>query len=534
MHLAVRRLEVPFEDPISMTTKPWFLRYDRANLPKDLFASLVVFLVALPLCMGIAIASGVPPALGLITGIVGGLVAGFLAGSPLQVSGPAAGLTVIVYEIIHQHGLGMLGVIVLAAGAMQVLAGLLKLGVWFRAISPAVVRGMLAGIGVLIVASQLHVLVDDAPRKSGVANILAIPEALWKGIVPLDGSSHHLAAAVGIATIAVIVGWSFMPKQLKVIPAPLVGVTFAALVVAVFQLPIQLIELPANLWSAVQWPTLANLGQIVEGPILLAAVTLAVVASAETMLSATAVDAMHQGERTNYDQELIAQGVGNSICGALGALPMTGVIVRSGANVQAGAKSQLSAVIHGFWILVFVAALPFVLSRIPTTALAALLVYSGFKLIAPKSIMELKQYGWTEVGICLATIVGIVATNLLEGIIIGLALAVAKQFYTLSHLDIRLDQRGTDWVLRLRGAATFVSLPKLTAALERVPTNAHLYVELEGLHSIDHACLELLGNWTQQHRVSGGDVTMEWDALENTLQSRRPSSLKRETAPLRS
>ncbi|MFN3431994.1 MAG: SulP family inorganic anion transporter, partial [Candidatus Sericytochromatia bacterium] len=208
--------------------------------------------------------------------------------------------------------------------------------------------------------------------------------------------------------------------------------------------------------------------------------------------------------------------------------------VRSGTNVLAGARSQLSAVMHGTWILILVAALPFVLSRIPTTALAALLVYSGFKLIAPKSIIALKQYGWTEVAICLATIAGIVATNLLEGIIIGMVLAIAKQFYTLSHLDVRLDQRGIEWVLRLRGAATFVSLPKLAAALERVPADAHLHVELEGLHSIDHACLDLLGNWAQQHRSTGAEVTMEWDALEHTLQARRPSSLKRETAPLRS
>jgi MFS superfamily sulfate permease-like transporter len=507
--------------------RPWFLRYDRANFPKDLFSSLVVFLVALPLCMGVAIASGVPPALGLITGIIGGIVAGALAGSPLQVSGPAAGLTVIVYEIVHQHGLGMLGVIVLMAGLLQLAAGMLKIGPWFRAISPAVVQGMLGGIGLLIIASQVHVLVDDKPRSSGVANLLAIPEAIWKGIVPLDGSSHHLAAAVGLATLAVIVAWGFMPKQVKAIPAPLVGVVFATLVVAVFKLPVALITLPNNLWTAVQFPTFANFSHILEGPILIAAVTLAIVASAETMLCATAADAMHSGERTNYDQELISQGVGNMLCGVVGALPMTGVIVRSGANIQAGARTRLSAVMHGAWILVFVAALPFLLTRIPTTALAALLVYSGFKLLAPKTILGLKRYGKTEVAICLATIVAIVATNLLEGIMIGVALALAKQLYTLSHLEVRLEEgQGHDKVLYLKGAATFVGLPKLAATLQRVPAKAHLHVEMEGLYSIDHACLELLSGWAEQHRAAGGDLTLEWDTLHHTLQRSRPSSLK--------
>lgn len=503
------------------------MRYDRAHFPKDLFSSLVVFLVALPLCMGVAIASGVPPALGLITGIVGGLVAGALAGSPLQVSGPAAGLTVIVYEIVHQHGIGLLGVIVLLAGLMQIAAGALKIGPWFRAISPAVVQGMLGGIGVLIIASQIHVLVDDAPRSSGVANLLAIPEAVWKGLVPMDGSSHHLAAAVGVATLALIVAWGFMPKQFKVIPAPLVGVTFATAVVAAFGLPVALIALPDNLASAITWPTLATLSHAFETPILLAAVTLAVVASAETMLSATAVDAMHNGERTDYDRELIAQGVGNMVCGAVGALPMTGVIVRSGANVQAGAQSRLSAVMHGCWILLFVAALPFVLTRIPTTALAALLVYSGFKLLAPKAILGLKAYGRSEVAICLITIAAIVATNLLEGIMIGVALALVKQLYTLSHLEVRLEGDGHDKILHLKGAATFVGLPKLAAALQRVPADAHLRVEMEGLYSIDHACLELLNGWADQHKAAGGDLTLEWDTLHHTLQRRRPSRLKR-------
>ena len=193
---------------------------NRSEWTKDFLASIVVFLVALPLCMGIAIASGVPPALGLITGIVGGLVVGFLAGSPLQVSGPAAGLAVVVYQAVQDHGLAALGVIILGAGAIQLAAGLLKIGQWFRAISPSVIHGMLAGIGVLIFCSQFHVMVDDAPRANGIQNLISIPESIYKGLFPFDGSTHHIAAAIGLLTIVSLLAWNrFKPAQLRMVPA---------------------------------------------------------------------------------------------------------------------------------------------------------------------------------------------------------------------------------------------------------------------------------------------------------------------------
>jgi MFS superfamily sulfate permease-like transporter len=198
------------------------------SFKQDLLASVVVFLVALPLCMGIAIASGVPPenaaAVGIITGIVGGLLVGLVAGSPLQVSGPAAGLAVIVGQFIAEHGFATLGLIVVVAGAVQVLAGLLRLGQWFRAMSPAVIQGMLAGIGMLIFAAQFHVMVDDKPPGSGVKfggviNLYTIPEAVWKG---LTEDVHQAAAGIGLLTILVIVGWTlFAPKKLRSCPLPL-------------------------------------------------------------------------------------------------------------------------------------------------------------------------------------------------------------------------------------------------------------------------------------------------------------------------
>jgi MFS superfamily sulfate permease-like transporter len=498
----------------------------KQTFAKDFLASIVVFLVALPLCMGIAIASGVPPALGLITGIVGGLVVGFLAGSPLQVSGPAAGLTVLVWEMVQQHGLGMLGAIVLLAGVLQMLMGLLKMGQWFRAISPAVIQGMLAGIGVLIIASQIHVMVDDGPKGSGWKNLLSIPEAFYKGVMPLDGSSHHLAAAVGLATMALVFAWSYAPKKWQIVPAPLVAVVAVTLGAAFLALPVKYVNVEGNLFSVTTFPTMEALGNLLSPAIIGSALALCFIASAETLLCATAVDRLHQGERTQYNKELFAQGVGNSVCGLLGALPMTGVIVRSTANVSAGGKTRASAIMHGVWILGLVTLAPFLLNRIPTTALAAVLVYTGFKLLSPKAVRELKPYGWKEVAIYLATIVGIVATNLLVGVLIGLGLALLKLLYNFSHLEVRMHTapQTNQTTVTLDGAATFVRLPKLAAALEAIPAGTVVEINIEKLRYIDHACLDLIANWRKQHIARDGHVEAPWEDLRQRSQEGAPAA----------
>ena len=242
---------------------------------------------------------------------------------------------------------------------------------------------------------------------------------------------------------------------------------------------------------------------------------IAVVASAETLLCATAVDQMHQGPRTRYDRELLAQGAGNVVCGFFGALPMTGVIVRSSANVQAGARTRLSAILHGIWLLIFVAGLAFLLRLVPTASLAAILVYTGFKLVNPKSIKELRRYGWGEVMIYAATVSTIVVFDLLTGVLVGIGLAAAKLLYTFSHLAVELNPNpGTNQVtLSLQGAATFVRLPRLASELEKVPERAELHVDLQHLDYIDHACLDVLMNWAKQHESTGGTLVVDWESL---------------------
>ena len=248
----------------------------------DFLASIVVFLVALPLCMGIAVASGAPVSAGLITGILGGIVVGILGGAPLQVSGPAAGLAVIVWELIHKHGFEAIGAIILVGGLIQIIAGLAKLGGWFRAVSPAVIHGMLAGIGVLILVGQFHIMLDDAPKGSGIKNILAIPDAVMKGIMPLDGSSHHLAALIGIMTIVSMVLWNnYRPKKLKALPGPLIGVVVGSLVAAALQMKVSFVQVPENFLATIKplsWDLF--LASISRTETLLAGAALALLASA--------------------------------------------------------------------------------------------------------------------------------------------------------------------------------------------------------------------------------------------------------------
>ena len=467
----------------------------RSWLLRDVSASLVVFLVAMPLCMGIAIASGVPPERGLLTGIIGGIVVGLLSGSPLQVSGPAAGLVVMVFAIVEDYGIGALGPILLLAGALQCLAGALRLGRWFRAISPAVVHGMLAGIGVLIVAGQLQVLVDNKPQAGGLDNLLAAPGA-FLGLLPLDGAGGEAALLVGLVTIGVMVGWEKLrPAALRLIPGALLGVGAGTALAAALALPVLHVSVPDRLWDAVTLPNGEAFSQMLQPGLLLTALALAFVASAESLLSASAVDRMQDRVRTNYDRELFAQGVGNGLSGLLGGIPMTGVIVRSSANVQAGAVTRLSTILHGFIILVFVALLPGFLRLVPTAALAGVLVVTGWRLIGVHHLLDLlRNHGRMPAAIWVATFVGVVTTDLLTGVLAGLALSVVESVWPLRRPGFRVRQvdTGAGTELRLAGTATFMRLPQLLSAVEAAPADRDVRIRTRGLWHIDHTFASML------------------------------------------
>jgi MFS superfamily sulfate permease-like transporter len=486
------------------------------TLPRDLLASLVVFLVALPLCMGIAIASGVPPAKGLITGIVGGLVVGMLAGCPLQVSGPAAGLAVIVFELVRGHGLDALGPVLFLAGLIQLAAGIGRVGAWFRMISPAVVSGMLAGIGVLIILSQSHVLVDAQPKPGGLQNLLALPRSALDAITSpgLDGAKA--AGLVGIATIALMWAWDKLrPARLRFVPGALIAVFATTAMALLSGLDLRRVDVPSNLLDAVDLLGASGFAQLAQPSVLLLALTVALIASAETLLSASAVDRMHDGPRTQYNRELGAQGIGNLICGLLGALPMTGVIVRSSANVQAGARTRLSTVLHGAWLLLFIAMLPGILRLTPVAALAGVLVYTGFKLVDARQIRQLSGYGWGSVAIYFATMLTIVASDLLTGVLVGFGASLLRLAWNASrlHTELRQDAGSREAFLSLQGAATFLRVPHLSSVLERVPPGTRLHLDVEQLRHVDHACLDLLQEWARSGEAQGSELVVDWNHL---------------------
>lgn len=490
--------------------------------PKDFLASVVVFLVALPLCLGIAIASGAPPMTGLITGIIGGIVVGWLAGSPLQVSGPAAGLVALVAEIITDYQMQGLGLILILAGVLQSLAGFLKLGQWFRAISPAVIQGMLAGIGVLIVGSQIHVMLDVTPESNGLANILSIPQTLTKGVFPQENATHLWAAMIGAISFAVITLWNLLPAKVKLIPASLMAVMVGVIIAQWVNFPIRYVELPGSILSGLTLPTLNSVGLLADPQVWVWVLTIAIVASAETMLSVTAVDHMQDGPRAHYDKEMIAQGVGNTLCGLVGALPMTGVIVRSSANVHAGAQTRLSAVLHGVWLLGLVSFFPKVLELIPTASLAAILVYTGLRLVSISAIRRLWGIAKTEVLIYAVTLVMVVGTNLLEGVIAGSLVAILKLLYTLSDLTGKSVENEDGSVnVYLKGSATFLSLPKLVAILEQQPPGRQLTIYIDELNYFDYSCLEALESLEHQYHLSGGVLSVEWQALRDKLPGKK-------------
>ncbi|MFV2070473.1 MAG: SulP family inorganic anion transporter, partial [Pirellulales bacterium] len=425
----------------------------------------------------------------------------------------------------------------------------------------------------LSISGDLHRAVDVAWEKSRaalkdlegrVADAHASQAAVQRSLEDVVNTlkNHDWAAKIGLLTIAVLVVWRVLiPKKptggaetaraasagpertrfvgvlattFRLVPAPLVAVALATSVATLLSLPVLYVEVPDNLWSEVHFPSMSVLRSVPWQVLLQAGIVLAVVASAETLLCATAVDKMRPELRTKYDRELAAQGVGNMLCGALGALPMTGVIVRSAANVDAGGQTRLAAILHGLWLLLFVSVLAFLLRMIPTASLAAMLVYTGYKLVNLQAIRELRKYGWGEVGVYGVTVVTIVVADLLTGVITGIALSAAKLLYTFSHINVRLDVAHAESkaVLSLEGAATFIRLPRLATELERVPDNVELHVDFEHLDYIDHACLDLLMSWAKQHEATGGSLVIDWDSLHASVHEEtrnKQRSLRRTT-----
>ncbi|MET7475039.1 SulP family inorganic anion transporter [Streptomyces sp. NPDC005648] len=470
----------------------------------DVSASVAVFLIALPLSLGIALATGAPLQAGLVAAAVGGLVAGRLGGAPLQVSGPAAGLTVVTADLIHRYGWRTTCAITVLAGLAQLGLGCLRVARTALAVSPAIVHGMLAGIGVTIAVAQLHIVLGGTPQSSVLANLRALPAQL--------AHLHPASVAVSLLTLALLLLWPRIPgragRLLRRIPAALVAVTGATAAASLAGLGVPKVDLPS--WSS------HALAGLPEGPALgLAAAVLSttLVCSVQSLLGAVAVDKMAAARpgltarvgRCDLNRELLGQGAANIVSGALGGLPVAGVAVRSSANVHAGAVSRNSTMLHG--VLVVIAALLMVpvLELIPLASLAALVMAVGIQMVSLHHIRTVTRH--REVLVYAVTTLGVVILGVLEGVGLGIAVAVAVAMHRLAHTRItHAEQEGAHHI-RVRGQLTFLAVPRLSRALHLVPQGAHAVVRLDGSF-MDHAAYESLQDWQHTHTAQGGTVEL--------------------------
>ncbi|MDQ4110580.1 MAG: bifunctional SulP family inorganic anion transporter/carbonic anhydrase [Actinomycetota bacterium] len=490
----------------------------RQTIRFDVPASLVVFLVAVPLSLGIAVASGAPVAAGLIAAAAGGIVAGLFGGSPLQVSGPAAGLTVVVAETVAEFGWEATCAITVMAGILQVVLGATRLGRYALAISPTVVSAMLAAIGISIVLGQLNVALGGRSQSSAFENL--------KHIVGNAQEPNIHAILAGLGVIGILLAWPRLPQRVRAVPGQLVAIVALTLLAAAWLPGAERVELGGDLLDEIGSVALPEGTPLaVAGAVL----TVALIASVESLLSAVAVDKLHGGPRSNLNRELVGQGLANSASGALGGLPVTGVIVRSSTNVAAGARTRASAILHGVWVLLFALVLVGLVEQIPLAALAGLLIMMGTGLVRPADISQAHARG--ELWIYGLTIAGVLALNLIEGVLIGLVAALVLVLWRLVHvrIDVRPAGLATDgrekWLVEVHGSLSFLATPKLVSRLDEIPEGQ--VVELDLLVDyLDPAGRDQLDHWRVRYEAADGTVLVEHSGPHGDEAPRHERALK--------
>ncbi|MYZ11610.1 transporter [Streptomyces sp. SID2999] len=484
----------------------------------DVSACIAVFLIALPLSLGIALATGAPLQAGLVAAAVGGIVAGRIGGCPLQVSGPAAGLTVVTADLIHQYGWRATCGITVLAGLAQLGLGCLKVARGALAVSPAVVHGMLAGIGITIAVAQVHIVLGGRPDSSVLTNLRALPAQL----------AHLDPAAVVISalTLTLLLAWPRIPDPvgslLRKVPAALVAVVGATVAAALTGLTLPRVDLPS--WRS---HALAGLPQGPTLGIVAAVLTTTLVCSVQSLLGAVAVDKLAAGRtgparvgRSDLDRELLGQGAANIVSGALGGLPVAGVAVRSTANVNSGAVSRNSTMLHGGLVVIAALLLVPLLEQIPLASLAALVMAVGIQMVSLNHIRTVTRH--REVPVYAATTLGVVCLGVLQGVLLGIAVAVALALHRLTHTRITHEEKeGVHHVL-VRGQLTFLAVPRLSRALHRVPHGTRAVVELDGSF-MDHAAYEALQDWRSSHTARGGSAELK-DRRTGVRSAGTPSS----------
>ena len=479
-------------------------------LRHDLPAGLSVFLVALPLCLGIALASGAPLYAGLLSGIIGGLVVSLISGSQLAVSGPGAGLTTLVAaSIISLGDYKVFLLAVMIAGFFQLLLGLLKLGAIANYFPSSVIKGMLAAIGIILISKQIPLALGyDQPDfwTSGFLQLFSSKSFLGN----IEKFSHHITkGAILITTISIIILVLFQQsflKKLKVIPAPLVVVVIGIITNFLFTNAVsdfslkktQLVNIPTNIFASITFPDFSKLFSTSE--IWKDGLIIGLLATLETLLCIEAIDKLDKQNRiTSVNRELVAQGIGNMTCGLLGAIPMTAVVVRGAANVDAGGRTKLSAFTHGLFLLLAVLLVPFLLNKIPYASLAAILLVTGYNLTKPKLFRNMWSLGWKQFIPFVLTIIVILSTDLLIGVSIGLLISIyfiVQNNFKAEYLITNTQRNGIETqYIKLNSNVTFLNKVKLRKALDEVPEYSVLTIDGSECNFIDYDILEIISEY---------------------------------------
>jgi MFS superfamily sulfate permease-like transporter len=477
----------------------------------DFPSSIVVFLVALPLCLGIALASNAPLFSGIIAGIIGGIVIGSLSGSQLSVSGPAAGLTAIVAAAILKlptFETFLLAVVI--CGALQLVFGFIKAGVIGDYVPNCVIKGMLAAIGLILILKQFpHLVGYDASYAGDESFKQSNNENTFSGLINAFKYITPVAVIIGVIGLVFQFAWEKFTANkkgfIKIIPAPLIVVLVGIAVNEFFRSkgagidPKHIVTIPiagsANEFFS--FFTTPDFNGFLNKEVWIAGVTLALVASLETLLSIEAIDDLDPYQRvTNKERELKAQGVGNMISGLIGGLPITSVIVRSSANVNAGAKSKMSAIYHGILLLLCVALIPGLLNLIPKSALAAVLIYTGYKLAKPGLFKAYYKKGWDQFLPFVITITAILLTDLLIGVLIGIGIGLFFIVRSNFKTSVFIVHDHNKYLIRLRKDVSFLNKPIIKNKLEEIPENASVLIDASRADFIDKDIVEVIEDFS--------------------------------------
>jgi len=479
-------------------------------LRNDLPSSIVVFLVALPLCLGIALASGAPLFSGIIAGMVGGIVIGSLSGSHLSVSGPAAGLTAIVAAaILKMPAYQTFLLAVVLAGVIQLILGYVKAGVFGDYVPSSAIKGMLSAIGIILILKQIpHFVGYDADYAGDYKFVQQDSKNTFSELIMAAQRITPLAVIIAIISLLIQIVWDKIlvkkGKIFQLIPAPLVVVVAGVLIcqfAATKGITLnedQMVNLPiaASAGEFLTFFTMPDWNSFSNADVWTTAFTLAIVASLETLLNIEAADNLDPYQRvTPTNRELKAQGVGNIVSGLLGGLPVTSVVVRTSANINAGAKTKMSAVSHGVFLLLSVALIPGLLKMIPLSALASILIYTGYKLAKPSIFKAFYKKGADQFIPFVVTVVAIIFTDLLIGILIGIAVGLFFVLRSNFKTALFVVNDHNKYLFRLRKDVSFLNKPILKAKLEEVPENAFVILDLSRAYFIDKDVIEVINDF---------------------------------------